>query len=383
MRSTKILGTLVAVVAACCTAGASAQITPIAEFSGQYTENLQGYSSIVPVQCFRPASGVFQSTATLCTRTAAGGLTSAIQAFNGGTWAGTSGCAGGMAGYNSTGFCGNSTATSRLTFDFNGPLVGRFGGYFGTNSATTAANGATIEFFDADLVSIGTASITFPACNNASWHWEGWQIDVPVKRVQIYGGAQICLDDLDYDEYVAPVTGACCNGTGCIIVTAANCASNGWTYIGDNMSCEPDPCESTAIGACCFGLSCSFGFTQSDCELSGGVYLGDNITCNDDPCSAPQTGACCVGVACSVATAADCATAGGDYQGDGSACGAAGNPTTCCPANWDGANGVDVPDIFAFLGAWFANDPDAFNFGGTPGVPAIFAYLGAWFAGCP
>ncbi len=54
-----------------------------------------------------------------------------------------------------------------------------------------------------------------------------------------------------------------------------------------------------------------------------------------------------------------------------------GNP---CPADWDGNTNVEVADIFAFLSDWFNNDPDAYNFGGTPGVPAIFAYLGEWFA---
>ncbi|MBX3407685.1 MAG: hypothetical protein KF869_13075 [Phycisphaeraceae bacterium] len=53
-----------------------------------------------------------------------------------------------------------------------------------------------------------------------------------------------------------------------------------------------------------------------------------------------------------------------------------------CRADFD-RNGVrDVPDIFAFLTAWFSNDPAAFEFGGEPGVPAIFAFLTEWFAGC-
>ncbi|MBX3407884.1 MAG: hypothetical protein KF869_14080 [Phycisphaeraceae bacterium] len=55
-----------------------------------------------------------------------------------------------------------------------------------------------------------------------------------------------------------------------------------------------------------------------------------------------------------------------------------------CAADFD-ANGTrDVNDIFAFLGAWFANDPSA-NFDGVGGVGVddIFAFLSAWFAGCP
>jgi hypothetical protein len=55
-----------------------------------------------------------------------------------------------------------------------------------------------------------------------------------------------------------------------------------------------------------------------------------------------------------------------------------------CPADFDGNGVVEVPDIFAFLSAWFASDPRA-NFDGVGGigVPDIFAFLSAWFAGCP
>jgi len=57
--------------------------------------------------------------------------------------------------------------------------------------------------------------------------------------------------------------------------------------------------------------------------------------------------------------------------------------TPCCPADFDN-NGVrEVPDIFAFLSAWFAQDPAAdFDGIGGIGVPDIFAFLSAWFAGC-
>jgi len=42
-----------------------------------------------------------------------------------------------------------------------------------------------------------------------------------------------------------------------------------------------------------------------------------------------------------------------------------------------------VPDIFAFLSAWFGQQPAAdFDANGTIGVPDIFAFLSAWFAGC-
>ncbi len=55
----------------------------------------------------------------------------------------------------------------------------------------------------------------------------------------------------------------------------------------------------------------------------------------------------------------------------------------CCAADFD-RNGIrEVPDIFAFLSAWFTQLPTA-DFDGIGGVavPDIFAFLSAWFAGC-
>jgi len=59
-----------------------------------------------------------------------------------------------------------------------------------------------------------------------------------------------------------------------------------------------------------------------------------------------------------------------------------GIPDACenCDADWCQDGVVFVPDIFCFLTDWFANDPAARNFGGSPGVPAIFAFLSVWFA---
>jgi hypothetical protein len=55
-----------------------------------------------------------------------------------------------------------------------------------------------------------------------------------------------------------------------------------------------------------------------------------------------------------------------------------------CPCDWDNSGDLAVPDIFAFLSSWFANDPAA-NFDGVNGigVPDIFAFLACWFSNCP
>jgi hypothetical protein len=133
----------------------------------------------------------------------------------------------------------------------------------------------------------------------------------------------------------------------------------------------------------------SIAQTQPCCAADGSCTLalpsacaGTSIagtTCTPTPC--PQlTGACCTGTACSTTTQAACV---GLYQGVGVLCGPSGNPTTCCPANFNGVGGLSVQDIFDFLGAWFAGDAAA-DFNGVNGleVQDIFDFLGAWFAGC-
>lgn len=52
-----------------------------------------------------------------------------------------------------------------------------------------------------------------------------------------------------------------------------------------------------------------------------------------------------------------------------------------CPCDWDGDGDRDVPDIFAFLGSWFAGQAD-FDLSGSNDVPDIFAFLGCWFGEC-
>jgi hypothetical protein len=53
-----------------------------------------------------------------------------------------------------------------------------------------------------------------------------------------------------------------------------------------------------------------------------------------------------------------------------------------CPADFDGNGDVAVPDIFAFLSAWFALDPRTdFDESGSVGVPDIFVFLAVWFSG--
>ncbi len=54
-----------------------------------------------------------------------------------------------------------------------------------------------------------------------------------------------------------------------------------------------------------------------------------------------------------------------------------------CVADFNGADGLTVQDIFDFLAAWFAGNAQAdFNHADGLGVQDIFDFLAAWFAGC-
>jgi hypothetical protein len=91
-------------------------------------------------------------------------------------------------------------------------------------------------------------------------------------------------------------------------------------------------------------------------------------------------GACCNSTACTTTTSAGCT---GSFQGAGTACGPVGNPTTCCPANYNGVGGVTVQDIFDFLAGYFSNNIAAdFNHSGAVSVQDIFDFLAAYFTGC-
>jgi hypothetical protein len=91
-------------------------------------------------------------------------------------------------------------------------------------------------------------------------------------------------------------------------------------------------------------------------------------------------GACCNGTVCSAVTQAACT---GTFRGVGTVCGGTGNPGTCCPADFNGAGGVSVQDIFDFLAAYFGGDPRAdFNHVGGISVQDIFDFLTAYFTGC-
>ena len=124
------------------------------------------------------------------------------------------------------------------------------------------------------------------------------------------------FSSLSFDQFftvpfASEPTGACCDGEICVIETAAGCAGD---YLGDNTTCEGNPCDLTPAGACCVDGTCSIE-TQADCDGLGGVYQGDDTNCDYCPC--PQLGACCEGETCSITLEDDCS---GEFLGEYTTC---------------------------------------------------------------
>jgi hypothetical protein len=192
-----------------------------------------------------------------------------------------------------------------------------------------------------------------------------------------------------------PCGGACCTATGgCTYTNPLGC--NG-QWQGPYTTCNPNPCP----GACCDSQGFCLVVPPAQCVGGHRIFLPGQTSCTPNPC----VGACCLppnvnafgnstGTHCVITTAGNCPQ--GQFHGIGSVCAvpaASSNFTTCCPANFDHINGVQIADIFSFLNAWFngcLGQPGApcnganvdFDGSGTVTIGDIFSFLGVWFSGC-
>lgn len=97
--------------------------------------------------------------------------------------------------------------------------------------------------------------------------------------------------------------GSCCNGFGgCELKTEEDCFNSGGFFRGVGVLCNKVPDSesfsddnlfsglqeelvcSTGTGSCCFGLTCSNGYTFDGCINSGGLYAGQGSTCGQTRC---------------------------------------------------------------------------------------------------
>ncbi len=122
---------------------------------------------------------------------------------------------------------------------------------------------------------------------------------------------------------VTDPVGACCLNDTCSLTTLTDCTTSGGTYLGDNVSCDGNPCNTIPAGACCFddvpAGRCEV-MEETDCLNEGGIYQGDDTTCEGCPCLLPRTGACCFGEVCETLDEVTCVNDGGEYVGDFTSC---------------------------------------------------------------
>ncbi len=177
--------------------------------------------------------------------------------------------------------------------------------------------------------------------------------------------------------------GACCNAASgsCVVADSETCVQSFHAHYFGAAACTPNPCVAL-LGACCSGSTCQLSIDSFCTVQMNQHFVGIGTVCAPcNPCNQfDLIGACCRGTACTTEPQSCCS---GAYQGVATTCGTSGNPTTCCPANFNGIGGLTVQDIFDFLNAWFAGSTSAdFNHVGWLTVQDIFDFLTAWFAAC-
>jgi hypothetical protein len=184
---------------------------------------------------------------------------------------------------------------------------------------------ATIAF--ALSVSLGVAPRLARAGTGACCN--GDECQVLDESVCLAEGYQYLGDGTDCDPNPCAPLGACCDRFGtCSIQTEEtedDCDSaSEQMYWKEGEVCDPNPC----VGACCDDTGTCIVTSQFLCLVGsfGRVYLGDETTCDPNPCE-PHIGACCYGEGqCAVATRWECEVdCGCEYQGDGTVC----DPNPC------------------------------------------------------
>ena len=198
------------------------------------------------------------------------------------------------------------------TIDFSGANGGNLQGLSGSTTGTLRA-----EFGGENI--LGDLD-TGDALTLAEVQQPGYTQTYPLPP----GTHQFYWDpNTGYDDFLfgnkETVTGACCwPGGYCSVVEEDICESDAGIYQGDDVPCDPDPCEPQE-GACCFDDGTCVFTTEQLCLGNAGTYMGNGVTCEEAGCPEP-TGACCFMGQCGISTRASCLQFGGTYMGDGVPC---------------------------------------------------------------
>ena len=151
------------------------------------------------------------------------------------------------------------------------------------------------------------------------------------------------------------VSGACCDGADCTVLTQFECdAIPGSTWLGDGSTC--DGCLAPNAGACCLqeglrGASCIVTDPVS-CEGLGGDWQGSGTDCT--ACiPPPQPGACCLVSGCTLMWQDVCLSIGGIWLGNDTSCDACPESGACCLET--GCIVLFESDCVQLKGQWLGN----------------------------
>ncbi len=171
-------------------AAANAQITPVAEFTGDITETFENLyapgAHPAPWDVFGGAAQMRDANAPI--------MMIAISLQSGIT---------GESIYPYNGNLMGGSVTGWAVIDFDTPVT-HFGGFLGT---TDILSGGSIRFSDASGAEIDTVPFGLPL---AEWGWYGWSSSTPISRVEFFAdiepGKPLVFDDLQ--AILVPAPGA-------------------------------------------------------------------------------------------------------------------------------------------------------------------------------
>jgi len=253
-------------ITAALSATASAQIVPVAPFTGDLSDGFETQISGPGTVCVSP--DVFQGAGQLCE---SAGYPNMLVTSGWGFICGISPHGGGLL---------TASAGAFAVYTFNQD-VSEFGGYFGVNSGYPDA---TLNFYDVNNVLLGSVTATIPA--DCSWNWGGWKTQgaairtVEVKGLHPYNGGSggfVQMDDMEIKLGAGSCSGNtasyCTAGTtssGCNALISGSGTPSATAATGFNITVNN--VEGQKQGILFYGINNS-GFTPTIWGVGGSSYL--------------------------------------------------------------------------------------------------------------
>ncbi|HWL93522.1 MAG TPA: hypothetical protein VNT79_08295, partial [Phycisphaerae bacterium] len=202
-------------------------------------------------------------------------------------------------------------------------------------------NGQPVEdpdIHDASICVSGTGATVSGACCDDSVQGGSCTNNVQASQCHDFdGGDHRFRPDITCAQ-VTPacgsITGSCCVGATCTVVTGAQCETAGGSFIAFE-DCDTNPC----VGACCLGDGGCVEILENDCLGQTGQFFGDGTLCSQTAC--PGTGRCCsnAGQTCTISTEPACDAIAGSRWDEGLNCA---TPCPIPPTNDECANALAI-----------------------------------------